>query len=1355
MKDFFVTNKPQNNPWFPLPHIAKAVSVFIFTTSVFLLARTTGVLWGGDPLESDVLEETKDAEYDQRRGLNALEQAPQANINLGNTNVSQALLGRLNISDVTDMHIRNDVAYVTMGAAGFQIVNVSDPNSPMTLGEYSARSYAHQLNVVGDYVYIAYGLSGLRIIDATNITHPSLAGVYMMGDFSQKLPVTHLAAGNSHALVFSATDNTFELVDISEPYRMFRVYAGSGDLGDSVGKVTLSSSLLYVLRDGRYLDVFNVSDSSDPEVIGSVAIGMNSWERFFAVSRVVDNRLYISGSNGFYVVDVSNPSNPQVVGSLTEGRFGAGGYVAEVSASGDLVYSDFYGPLRVINVSNPSVPQLVGDRIPLTGASNGVDLVGNLLYVASGYSGLQIVNVSDPNNPQIVGAGVDTPGRAYDLVFSANLVYLADNLMGLQVIDVSNASRPQIVGSVDTPGYAKRVGFSADVVYVVGGFAGVHVINVSDASNPRIVDHVSTEDWARAVYVSDHWVYISDRSGLQVIDTNKNIPSTSRSSFSENKAVVNWLLPHGGLLFYTSSLGLTTMEERSFVAGINTFASARGVSVSGTLAYVADYNAGLQVVDVSDVNNPQIMGSVSVQGAEVVGVSGRWAYVNGDVFQIIDVSDPQFPSMRGSVRTGDRPTGLSISGNLVSVTLGQFGIQLIDVSDVFRPSVVSSFSGWAYGVHLTSDLLYSGTGSFEHFVNVFDVSDPYNPQFLSHVKTPSYYDEFIEIWSSVTPHELTVSDDCIYATAGNAGLLVIDASDISNLQIVSNTRLDVFQGYAVGVTVSSPLVYLAMADAGLYVMDASDRSHPQLERTYDTPGRAQAVSISDGVAYVADDTGGLQVFDLSIQRGVFITDGAASQMVAVDNTAYLADTEKNLYVLNITDTQAVVALSRYFLAHHAVDMAVLNNTLCVSEGPDGIEIIDVSNKAALSYVGSITRGIQSARAVSIDNNRLYVNNADQSIVVFDLDKLSFAAPTIVKNELILNERETRVLTPNDLMAIDPNADDVHIEFLVGVIGNGQFEHLQPGVVISRFNQQQINNGEIRFVSITPDNSQTPQAFYQVAAFNGFETVFMDALIDFNARPYLINNQVTTARGEMLLITSEQLSASDLDDNDDDLVFEISGELHGEFIWRNSTVVNAFEQRAITQREIYFHHDGSKIAPNYQVRVMDRRMYTENERVSGSLLESTLNPADNTLLIVAASAGGVVGLGLLTAGLFAARRYAQNKRSRKRYPFEDKVAQALKLSDVDNFKSSQGQAYLAAMEVVSAALTEQGFDLDDLIELDQKELAEDVAIAIEHEVVLATTCTGNHRIDFSELSNKSDEIAQHVLLLRSNVESQHL
>ncbi len=86
-------------------------------------------------------------------------------------------------------------------------------------------------------------------------------------------------------------------------------------------------------------------------------------------------------------------------------------------------------------------------------------------------------------------------------------------------------------------------------------------------------------------------------------------------------------------------------ENPQVIGHVDTDGYAYGVYVSEGYAYVAGEENGLVIVDVSDPSNPQIVGHVNVRDTRGVYVSEEYAYVadgsNGLV--VMDVSDPEDP----------------------------------------------------------------------------------------------------------------------------------------------------------------------------------------------------------------------------------------------------------------------------------------------------------------------------------------------------------------------------------------------------------------------------------------------------------------------------------------------------------------------------------------------------------------------------------------------------------------------------------------------------------------------------------------------------------------------------------------
>lgn len=251
-----------------------------------------------------------------------------------------AIPGYANNVDVSGNH-----AYVAAGAAGLQIVDVSDRKLPRIVGSLDTPGNANDVRVVGNRVYIADGSAGLQIIDVTNPTSPSLLG-------SVDTP------GEAQDVVVVGT----------------RAYVADGAAG---------------------LHIINVSNPSAPVILGTIdtsgtAKGVDVSGSFAAVA---------DGPNAVRIVDVADDANPQIVGNVT-----INGDVKDLVVRGSLAYvAAFTGGFQIVDFSTPSNPRVVGS---VPGSPSGfvprdVELSGNFAFAAEQLfpNAVPIVDITNAANP--------------------------------------------------------------------------------------------------------------------------------------------------------------------------------------------------------------------------------------------------------------------------------------------------------------------------------------------------------------------------------------------------------------------------------------------------------------------------------------------------------------------------------------------------------------------------------------------------------------------------------------------------------------------------------------------------------------------------------------------------------------------------------------------------------------------------------------------------------------------------------------------------------------------------------------------------------------------------------------------
>ncbi|MBN2054754.1 hypothetical protein JW905_07520, partial [bacterium] len=138
----------------------------------------------------------------------------------------------------------------------------------------------------------------------------------------------------------------------------------------------------------------------------------------------------------------------------------------------------------------------------------------------------------------------------------------------------------------------------------------VEIYSLADPAAPQLVAQLTTPGLANGVHVAGEYLYIGDVYGFHIADISDPTAPVIIGSFSSND---------------------DGYQER--------------VRVRGDYAYVAAYNAGLQVFDVSDRTRPRLAGAGDTSAyAWYVAVDGDLAAI-ADTFAVefFDISDPRLP----------------------------------------------------------------------------------------------------------------------------------------------------------------------------------------------------------------------------------------------------------------------------------------------------------------------------------------------------------------------------------------------------------------------------------------------------------------------------------------------------------------------------------------------------------------------------------------------------------------------------------------------------------------------------------------------------------------------------------------
>ncbi len=273
-----------------------------------------------------------------------------------------------------------------------------------------------------------------------------------------------------------------------------------------------------------------------------------------------------TGSYGLAIVDVSQPDQPTLLGRVN--LLGENNDVALDLARGLAAVAGDDAGLHLVQVGDPARPELLR-TIPLLHGAQRVEIYDGVAYVASGRE-LVSIDVS----AQDVLQTLDLGANLVDLAREGGVLYAVDQTGRLHAVDISGAEM-EARGWLDTPAAGGRlfVGGGAALIGIGDRFAqGFVTVDVSDADDLQLI---SGPDDGSLV-------------GQAVVNAGSGV----------GVSVGGIAGPGGQPLNRLDVLNLRDLTDTgALITGYNLPQVPSGVTVGGGVAFVADGNGGLQIVN--------------------------------------------------------------------------------------------------------------------------------------------------------------------------------------------------------------------------------------------------------------------------------------------------------------------------------------------------------------------------------------------------------------------------------------------------------------------------------------------------------------------------------------------------------------------------------------------------------------------------------------------------------------------------------------------------------------------------------------------------------------------------------------
>ncbi len=283
----------------------------------------------------------------------------------------------------------------------------------------------------------------------------------------------------------------------------------------------------------------------------------------------------------------------------------------DVWGEGSYAYVGSFGGagVAIIDISDPSLPFLETTYLPGSGGQfKDVKVHDGIGYFASANGGgLHIVDLSDPTTPTLLSQ-VTSADSGYDSIhnvfYADGFLYEADlQTHVIKVFDVSDPSNPFFVRDITTAAdpFVHDVTVRGSRLYASGWNGGTFVYDVSNvgASAPALLRSVASGSRSHSSWVT------SDGQTLIV----------AREASGGDVRIFDLSDPNSAVL-------LSTLSAASL--GISGFSPHNPVLFDDDLLFISWYQAGVQVIDISDPLNPVWVGGYDTFPGAVSGFDGNW-----------------------------------------------------------------------------------------------------------------------------------------------------------------------------------------------------------------------------------------------------------------------------------------------------------------------------------------------------------------------------------------------------------------------------------------------------------------------------------------------------------------------------------------------------------------------------------------------------------------------------------------------------------------------------------------------------------------------------------------------------------
>jgi hypothetical protein len=543
---------------------------------------------------------------------------------------------------------QGDYAFAATGY-GFKTYDITNPVSPVEIAHIPTEGLCKGISVEGNHLFVCDVGGGLLAYDITDIYNPALTDqLDIEGTIRSACPY-------GDYLYVTAEDYGLQIVDWSDPYNLSLIdviYCG----GEALKAVTLDN-WLYVTIGTAGMAVYDITEPTSPvfEFCWNTTGGLAGELYLFPSGETLAMADF---ENGVYILDLTFPWIPTYVDSIAMSPY----FAISVTGSESWAACSFINQgLQSFNALGTELDYLdIGDKC------GPIHAAGDFVYLCLEDSALCIVDCQTPSNMSIASTLFNL-GTTSQVCVVNDIAYIANFIGGLTVVDISDPTNPDLIQSTE-PGWARDVLVipGNEYLYVADFYNGLEVFALTDPLHPVLLNTVPTypDSGAHSFEYRDGYLYMAMYDyGLNVYDLADPAnpvmthydPETTfyyrELALTEDGQHIFACAEESGILAYTIYAPDSIVHEYTLEYLEQPF----DITINGNYAYIADWQQGLNVLDITNYAYVFPVDSLLVQdAASAVALIDNEHLALSDWTEgvaLVDITDPTNISEIGRLQT--------------------------------------------------------------------------------------------------------------------------------------------------------------------------------------------------------------------------------------------------------------------------------------------------------------------------------------------------------------------------------------------------------------------------------------------------------------------------------------------------------------------------------------------------------------------------------------------------------------------------------------------------------------------------------------------------------------------------------